>query len=125
MYRPIVVVDADEEQCLELCSTLEREKFRASSFHTLADLEGEIEKGCCWLAILDLDSLPVNNKLFRRLKKTSPALCIIGLSRRPFHPELEEAMSTHIYACLGKPVDEEDLVFLVKSLGEKVMAQTP
>ncbi len=28
----------------------------------------------------------------------------------------KEAMSRHIYACLSKPVDEEELVFLIKSM---------
>jgi hypothetical protein len=68
--------------------------------------------------ILDLDTLPVNNRLFRTLRRTNPAVCIIGLSSRPFHPELEEAMSQHIYACLSKPLDEEELFYWVKSLGD-------
>jgi len=35
---------------------------------------------------------------------------------RAFHPELEEAMSNYIFACLSKPADEDELVFWIKSL---------
>ena len=66
--------------------------------------------------ILDLDSLPVNNRLFRELKKKNPRLHIVGLSSRPFHPELEEAMSRHISSCLTKPVDMEELLYWLKSV---------
>ena len=118
MQEPIVVVDGDEEQCRGLCATLEREHFTTTAFHSLLNLEREIQDTGRRVVILDLDTLPVNNRLFRTLRRTNPGVCIIGLSSRPFHPELKEAMSQHIYACLSKPLDEEELVFWVKSLGD-------
>jgi DNA-binding NtrC family response regulator len=118
MQEPIVVVDGDEEQCRGLCATLEREHFATTAFYSLLNLESEIRESGRRVLILDLDTLPVNNRLFRTLRKTNPAVCIIGLSSRPFHPELEEAMSQHIYACLSKPLDEEELFYWVKSLGD-------
>jgi len=36
----------------------------------------------------------------------------------PFHPELEEAMSKHIHASLVKPVDDEELLYWLKSICE-------
>jgi DNA-binding NtrC family response regulator len=116
MQEPIVVVDANEERCRELRTILNREKFQSSALHSLENLETNLQEGKCRVAILDLDSLPVDNRLFRNLKRTNPGVCIIGLSSRPFHPELEEAMSKHIHACLAKPVDEEELVYWVKSV---------
>lgn len=118
MQGPIVVVDGDEEQCRGLCATLEREHYSTTAFHSLLNLEREIQEAGRRVVILDLDTLPVNNRLFRTLRRTNPGVCIIGLSSRPFHPELKEAMSQHIYACLSKPVDDEELIFWVKSLGD-------
>lgn len=40
----------------------------------------------------------------------------IGISSRAFHPELEEVVSNHIYECISKPIDEDELVFWIKSL---------
>jgi len=118
MQKPIVVVDGDEEQCRGLCATLEREHFTTTAFHSLLNLEREIREVGRRVVILNLDTLPVDNRLFRTLRKTNPGVCIIGLSSRPYHPELEEAMSRHVYACLGKPVDEEELIFWLKSLDD-------
>ena len=116
--EPIVVVDPDEVQCEQLCAILEREHFPTSPLHSLADLALEIQEGTSRVVILDLDTFSVDNRLFRDLKRKNPEVCIIGLSSRSFHPELEEAMCSHIHACLGKPVDEDELIFLVKSVFE-------
>jgi len=116
MQERVVVVDANDEQRQELCIVLEREHFPTTPLHSLVNLETNLQEGKCRVAILDLDSLPVDNRLFRNLKRTNPGVCLIGLSSRPFHPELEEAMSKYIHACLAKPVDEEELVYWVKSV---------
>ena len=116
MHRPIAVVDAHEGNCLELCAALERESYPTCTFNTLTNLEAEIEEGGCWLAIVDLDSLPVDNRLFRELKRKNPGAHIIALSNRSFHPELEEAMTRHISSCLTKPVNMEELLYWLRSV---------
>lgn len=118
MHEPIVVVDGDEERCRGLCATLEREHFATAALHSLLNLEREIQEAGRRVIILDLDTLPVNNRLFKTLRKTNPGVCIIALSNRPFHPELKEAMSQHIYACLSKPLDDEELIYWLKSICE-------
>ena len=115
MQEPILVVDADEGQSQELCRLLQQHSYRTTASQSLLNLEEKIEQGSCCVVILNLDTL-----FFRSLKRKNPGACIIGLSNRSFHPELEEAMSKHINACLGKPVDEEELVFWVKSLLENI-----
>jgi DNA-binding NtrC family response regulator len=116
MEEPIVVVNANETQCLELCTVLEQEDFRTSALHSLMALEGEIKEGSCRVVIVDLDSVPVDNLLFRALKRKNPRVHIIALSSRPFHPELEEAMSRHISSCLSKPLDTEELIYWINSV---------
>jgi DNA-binding NtrC family response regulator len=71
MRESIVVVDANEERCRELRTILTREKFQSSALHSLVNLETNLQEGKCRVAILDLDSLPVDNRLFRNLKKIS------------------------------------------------------
>ncbi len=116
MGREIVVLGADENQCRSLCNILEERHYPSTSMYSLGSLEEYIKASVCPLVIIDLDNLPVGKHTFRRLKRLKPSLCIMGLSSKPFHPELEEAMSSHIYACIKKPVDEEELIFWVKSL---------
>jgi len=116
MEKGIVVLDANKKQCQGICSFLDELNYRATPMHSVKDLSEFIQEGQCGLLILDLDTIDVDKTLFRKLKRTKPSLCIVGLSSRSFHPELEEAMSSHIYACLGKPLDEEELLYWVKSL---------
>lgn len=116
MNLEIVVLDTNKEQCLGLCSILDEQNFRATPMYSLTNLTKGIEENAYRLLILDLDTVQVDKNLFRKLKRIKPSMYIVGISNRPFHPELEEAMSNHIYACLTKPVDEEELVFWVKSL---------
>ena len=118
MRERVVVVDANDEQRQELCAVLERDNFPTTPLHSLATLAEKIQASASHVVVLDLDTLPVDNRFFKDLKRTNPGVCIIGLSSRSFHPELKEAMCSHIHACLGKPVDEDELIFLVKSVFE-------
>jgi DNA-binding NtrC family response regulator len=116
MAMEILVFDADDKQCREVCSMLEELDYRAIPMYTFQDLKKYMETSPCRIIILDLDNLPVDKKVFRKLKKINPSVSFMGISDRPFHPELEEVMSSHIYACLSRPVDEEELSFWIKSL---------
>ncbi len=116
MEQGIVVLDADKKQSRELCAMLEERNYRVIPLYSLPDLEKSIKATGSQVVIIDLDTLPVDKRLFRKLKRIEPDLNIMVLSSRPFHPELEEAMSRHIYACLSKPVDEEELNYWIKSL---------
>ncbi len=116
MKKGIVVLDANKKQCQGICSFLDELDYRATPMYSVKNLSEFIQEDHCGLLILDLDTIEVDKTLFRKLKRKKPSLSIVGLSSRSFHPELEEAMSTHIYACLSKPLDEEELIFWVKSL---------
>jgi len=72
------------------------------------------------MLILDLDTLPLDNRVFRDLKRKNPTLSIITLSTRSFHPELKEAMTDHICACLNKPVDPDELHYWAKAILDDV-----
>ena len=116
MEGPIIVVDADEKESEALRDVLERDNYSAIALTTLGDLEEKIQETACGVIIMDLDTLPVDNRFIRYLKRQKDKVYIIGLSSRSFHPELEEAVSTHIYACLGKPVDTDELLYWLRSI---------
>jgi len=123
MERPIIVVDADEDQSQELCDVLERDNYRTIALHSLGNLEEKIQETACRVVILDLDTLPVDNRFITHLRKGNPKLPIIGLSSRPFHPDLKEAMSSHICACLRKPPDLDELIYCIKSFCNNGLSQ--
>lgn len=115
---PVVIVGSNKELSHELCSALENQHCRTLPIQSFANIETNIKAGTRHIVILDLDNLTVDNRSIRNLRKGNPEICIIVLSSRSFHPELKEAMSTHIYACLSKPVDTEELIYWIRSILE-------
>ena len=65
--------------------------------------------------MLDLDTEQVTNAALRELKKKH-SLTIIALSGEHLHPDLEESLRHHIYACLGKPADPDELLYILRSV---------
>jgi DNA-binding NtrC family response regulator len=116
MPKVVIVADARPEERQGLCQVLEQNHYQTTCKDSLAELLRHLEESSCHAVILDLDSLPVDNRFIRNLCRKNPELCVIGISSRTFHPELEEAMRTHISACLSKPVNEEELIYWLKSI---------
>ncbi len=116
MKGPIIVIDADKRTCGSMCNILEAHQFLGIPSDSLANIENLIEKLSCRAVILDMDTVPVDNRQFRDLKRKCPDLFIMALSAGPFHPELKEAFATYIYACLCKPIDPDELIYWVRSI---------
>ena len=112
----MMVVSADVKQRNYICSVLSRESYPAISLPSLHGLEMCLQECASQVLILDIDSVPVQDNFIRKLKRENPGLCIFGLSDRPFHPELRETMGAHIYACLSKPIDPDELLFWISSI---------
>jgi DNA-binding NtrC family response regulator len=114
----VMVIDADQTRCREVCVLLGQIDYRATPLHSLADLERHLTHQPSGVMILDLDTVPVDNNFFRDLKKRYRGICILGVSSLSYHPGLEEAMGSHIYACLTKPLDPDELGYWLRSIRE-------
>ncbi len=112
----VAVVCAENRESRGLCAFLKRLQYPATIFKSLEDLEECLELRFERVVILDLDSVPMDNQLVRRLKKRHPDLYLLGISTRPYHPGLEETIGLHFYACLIKPLDWEELEFWLNSI---------
>jgi DNA-binding NtrC family response regulator len=119
----VAVVDGDEQQCGKLCAMLQKLDYRATPLHSLPDLQAHLEAHPDQVAILDMDTVPADNRFFRELKRQAPGLHVLALSSRSYHPGLEEAMGSHIYGCLAKPLDPEEFRYWMKSIAENVAAR--
>ena len=119
----VAVVDADETECQKLCGLLRQLDYRATPLYARLDLEAYLKSQPDGIVILDMDTLAVDNRFFRDLKRQAPDLYVLALSSRSYHPGLEEAMGSHIYACLAKPLDPEELRYWMKSIAENAAAR--
>jgi len=117
--REVFVLSTDDAENEALCSILSEGRFGSRVFQTVNDLEAVLKGGDCRAIILDVDSVAVSNRSIRTLKEKFPAVSIFCTSGRRFHPELQDALAHHISACLGKPVDPDELQFWLKAIDDK------
>lgn len=121
MRKPgVVVIDADQQQCHRVVALLQQYSYGTTPLYSLEDLERHLKSNPFQVMILDLDTVPANNNFFRAFKRENPEIYILGLSHLPYHPGLEESLRSHIYACLGKPLDPEELLYWLKSIPENL-----
>jgi len=118
MEKKILVLAADKASCQELVELLAGRQYLATSIQILSDLEGHLENGSYLAVILDIDSVPVDNRVIRTLTIKYPAIHFLCISKDRFHPELKDAICYHIYACLTKPVDPDEIFYLLRSIYE-------
>ena len=126
MKKPgIVVIDADEQNGREFCIFLKNLNYSASLLNSLEDLKEYLDRDPKIAVILDLDSMAMESPAVRALKKRHPQLHILGISKLLLHPGLEELIGSHLYACLVKPLDQEELVFWLESIAENLENPVP
>ena len=118
MEKKILVLDADVKSCQEHVKVLAGRQYNTTSIHILSDLEGHLEKGIYLAVILDIDSVPVDNRIIRELTIKYPEVHFLCTSKDRFHPDLKDAICYHIYACLTKPVDPDEIFYLLRSIYE-------
>jgi len=93
--------------------------YRMKTSPTLAALTSDLAKRPCMAVILDLDSVPLDNRAIRNLACTFPSVSFFGASRDRFHPELKDAICYHLFACMTKPIDSDELHFFLKCIRDK------
>lgn len=118
MEVEVLVINGKRDDLNRICEALHREHFQTREISSPEELDRISGSHSCLTAILDLDNMPVDNQLIKNISRRNPLLRIIGLSTRPYHPELKEAISKHMYACIQKPIDFDELLYWVKSVHE-------
>jgi DNA-binding NtrC family response regulator len=116
MKKTILVLSADEKECSEICDLLNEQHFRTVSIHSLPEMITFIHDIECLVVIMDLDSVPIDNRTIRELTIKYPDIYFLCISSDRFHPHLKEALCYHIYACINKPVDPDELIYWVGSI---------
>jgi len=115
MKHEVAVLVSPESQSSALRSILSQGPYAPLRLESIDEVPQYMQGRESGVLILDLDSEPITNATLRELKKNYP-LTIIALSREQFHPGLEEALTHHIYACLGKPADPDELLYVLKGI---------
>lgn len=116
--KKIAVLDANEEECRELCELLAQRHYKTVALHSLTELKVCLTDHACKSVLMDIDSVPVDNRTIRELTIKHPEIYFLCTSKERFHPDLKDAICYHIYACLNKPVDPDELFYWLRSIDE-------
>jgi DNA-binding NtrC family response regulator len=85
---------------------------------SIAELENRLRGDDFHAVILDIDSLAADNRTISRLAAASPRVAFLCISRERLHPQLQESIRKHVFACLTKPIDPEELGYWLKCIRE-------
>jgi DNA-binding NtrC family response regulator len=112
----ILVVSDNPEERLKLENQLVSEGYDAFLLDSLAAMEIQLKEKKYMAVIIDIDSIEVDNRTIRQLTLRYPETPLLCASFDKFHPELKDAICYHIYACLNKPIDPDELFYWLKCI---------
>lgn len=118
MEKRVIMLDADQKQCRQLCELLEKGQYAAIAMHSIENMENYLCEADCLAVIMDIDTIAVDNRTLRELTIKYPGVYFFCLSEDRFHPELRDAICYHLYACINKPVDPDELFYWLRSIHE-------
>ena len=119
MKKKIVVLDSNQKSSGELSDIINSKNYPFTQTSALSALEDILKSDQYVVVVLDIDSVPIDNRTIRELAIKFPGVRFLCTSKDRFHPELKDAICYHIYACLNKPVDPDELLFWIKSIYEE------
>ena len=118
MKKTVLVLDAKHATRQKICDLLAEEHYSTVVVHSFPALKRRLQAENYLAVLMDIDSVPVNNRSIRNLVLEFPGTCIFCMSKDRFHPDLKDAICYHIYACLNKPVDPDELFYWLRTIDE-------
>ena len=116
MKPAVLVVNAVKNETDNINDLLKPAGYTTRILDTIEALEKALKTNDWTAVLLDLDSFEVSNRTIRRMTLKFPEVCFLCTSWKPFHPELQDAICYHIYACIQKPIDPDELLYWLKSI---------
>jgi two-component system, NtrC family, response regulator GlrR len=116
--KTILFMNSDPEESTGISFLLEEADFSTQSVASPAELKKRMKEASFMAVIIDLDSVTVDNRTIRDLASQFPTTPFLCLSKERFHPELKDSIRDHIYACLTKPIDPDELGYWLKCIRE-------
>ena len=116
----ILIVSKDTQEADQIGAILAKHNYAGEHLTSIEMLASRLNEKKDYLAsFIDIDSVPVDNRRIRMLTLSYPAIYFFCMSRDKFHPELKDAICYHIYACLNKPIDPDEMIYWLRCVGNK------
>ena len=114
----VFVVNADTVDSSGISRLIGEAGCRVQTVPSPADLKDLLKDRACTAVIMDIDSVAIDNRTIRELAVDFPSTPFLCLSKERLHPELKDSIRDHIYACLTKPIDPDELNYWLKCIRE-------
>ena len=95
---------------------IEAQNYPTVPAQSIPDLKRGFETEDCLGVFIDIDTVQVTNRDIRELTIKNPGIYFFCLSEHRFHPELKDAICYHIFACLNRPIDPDELFYWLRSI---------
>lgn len=118
MKQFVAIVSKIEDTSGKLIAFIEEKGFSTMHLKSVESLENILAGESPMILMIDIDSLPLDNKHLFQLHRKSTGTSILLLSSRKAHPELREAIGRYVYACISKPLDLDEVDYWLKSILE-------
>ena len=112
----VAILGADVQDSKAISRIIEKGTYLTKTCPGLRELETMLESSPCQAVILDIDSVPLDNRTIRELTRSYPSTSFLCTSKEHFHPDLKDAISHHLFACLHKPVDPDELHYFLNCI---------
>ncbi|WP_031387839.1 hypothetical protein [Desulfonatronum thiodismutans] len=109
MDQTAFVLHDDAEEVRQVERLLTQFRLTTRRCNKVGELERHLASCRECLVLLNLETEGVDNALLGRMGRVCPDIHIIGISRRSYHPELEQALRTNLRAVVTRPLDEDEL----------------
>lgn len=116
MKKRVVLISEKSKELNQIDAVLSKNKYRSHLIEGIENLDKALADISCNCVILDLDSIRIDNRTIRELTIQCPHICFLCISKDRFHPELKDAICYHIYACLTKPLDYDELLYWLRCI---------
>ena len=114
--KTILLMTANPEEIAGIADLLREADFNTQSVTSSAELKKKLKDASFIAVLMDLDSMAVDNRSIKDLALRFPTIPFLCISKERFHPELKDSIRDHIYACLTKPIDPDELNYWLKCI---------
>jgi DNA-binding NtrC family response regulator len=118
--RTVILISRPSDELHGIRQTLEQNRYAVHVVENIESLNQVLADVSADCVILDLDALDVDNPTIRKLTIEFPQIYFLCMSKNRFHPELKDAICYHIYACLTKPLDHDELRYWLRCIENDV-----
>ena len=116
MKRKVILISKKSKEQNQIDAVLSKNDYESHLIESIESLDIYLTDLSCSCVIFDLDSVNIDNRTIRELTIQYPHIYFLCLSKDRFHPELKDAICYHIFACLTKPLDYDELIYWLRCI---------